>query len=105
MEKFVDRIIDTDRKAREIIEEAQNKKSALLAQAAQNAEAEIKMRIAESKQKIAESDADLNAREAQAMETADADYFVAKHALDAAFEAGRKTWLREITQNVLMAEH
>ncbi|MEG0897626.1 MAG: hypothetical protein RSD01_04375 [Ruthenibacterium sp.] len=105
MEKFVDRIIDTDRKAREIIEEAQNKKSALLAQAAQNAEAEIKMRIAESKQKIAESDADLNAREAQAMETADADYFAAKHALDAAFEAGRKTWLREITQNVLTAEH
>lgn len=101
MEKFVDRIIDTDRKAREIIEEAQNKKSVLLAQATQKAEAEIAARAAKNAEKIAESDANLKAREAQAISAADADYIAAKHALDSAFEAGRKTWLAEITQNVL----
>ncbi|MEG2672156.1 MAG: hypothetical protein RR937_03140 [Ruthenibacterium sp.] len=100
MEKFVDRIIDTDRKAREIIEAAQNKKSALLAQAAQKATAEIAARAAESAQKIAASDADIKAREAAAAEPADKQYISPKHPLAAAFEAGRKTWLAEIKDNI-----
>ena len=41
MEKFVDRIIETDRKAREIIEKAQQEKQAVLADAKKNADAEI----------------------------------------------------------------
>ena len=39
MEKFVDRIIETDRKAREIIEQAQQEKQAVLADAKKRADA------------------------------------------------------------------
>ena len=41
MEKFVNRIIETDRKAREIIEQAQQEKQAVLADAKKRADAEI----------------------------------------------------------------
>ena len=46
MEKFVDRIIETDRKAREIIEQAQQEKQAVLADAKKRADAEIARREA-----------------------------------------------------------
>ena len=48
MEKFVDRIIETDRKAREIIEQAQQEKQAVLADAKKRADAEIARREAEA---------------------------------------------------------
>ena len=82
MEKFVDRIIETDRKAREIIEQAQQEKQAVLADAKKRADAEIAR------------------RESERM---DAAYLDAKHALDNAFEAGHDAWLAEITQNTLAA--
>ena len=82
MEKFVDRIIETDRKAREIIEQAQQEKQAVLADAKKRADAE---------------------REARESERMDAAYLDAKHALDNAFEAGHDAWLAEITQNTLAA--
>ena len=44
MEKFVNRIIETDRKAREIIEQAQQEKQAVLADAKKRADAEIARR-------------------------------------------------------------
>ncbi len=85
MEKFVDRIIETDRKAREIIEQAQQEKQAVLADAKKRADAEIAR------------------REARESERMDAAYLDAKHALDNAFEAGHDAWLAEITQNTLAA--
>ena len=48
MEKFVDRIIETDRKAREIIEQAQQEKQAVLADAKKRADAEIARRETEA---------------------------------------------------------
>ena len=88
MEKFVDRIIETDRKAREIIEQAQQEKQAVLADAKKRADAEIARR---------ETEAD------KGSERMDAAYLDAKHALDNAFEAGHDAWLAEITQNTLAA--
>ena len=85
MEKFVDRIIETDRKAREIIEQAQQEKQAVLADAKKRADAEFAQ------------------REARESERMDAAYLDAKHALDNAFEAGHDAWLAEITQNTLAA--
>ena len=85
MEKFVDRIIETDRKAREIIEQAQQEKQAVLADAKKRADAEIAQ------------------REARESERMDAAYLDAKHALDNAFEDGHDAWLAEITQNTLAA--
>ena len=85
MEKFVNRIIETDRKAREIIEQAQQEKQAVLADAKKRADAEIAQ------------------REARESERMDAAYLDAKHALDNAFEAGHDAWLAEITQNTLAA--
>ena len=54
MEKFVDRIIETDRKAREIIEQAQQEKQAVLADAKKRADAEIARREAEAARLAAE---------------------------------------------------
>ena len=96
MEKFVDRIIETDRKAREIIEQAQQEKQAVLADAKKRADAEIARREAEADKGRAAIDEEF----AQRM---DAAYLDAKHALDNAFEAGHDAWLAEITQNTLAA--
>ena len=79
MEKFVDRIIETDRKAREIIEQAQQDKGR------------------------AAIDEEFAQREARESERMDAAYLDAKHALDNAFEDGHDAWLAEITQNTLAA--
>ena len=100
MEKFVDRIIETDRKAREIIEQAQQEKQAVLADAKKRADAEIARREAEGRAAIDEEFAQREARESERM---DAAYLDAKHALDNAFEAGHDAWLAEITQNTLAA--
>ena len=54
MEKFVDRIIETDRKAREIIEQAQQEKQAVRADAKKRADAEIARREAEAARLAAE---------------------------------------------------
>ena len=103
MEKFVDRLIETDRKAREIIEQAQQEKQAVLADAKKRADAEIARREAEAdkgRAAIDEEFAQREARESERMDVADLD---AKHALDNAFEAGHDAWLAEITQNTLAA--
>ena len=100
MEKFVDRIIETDRKAREIIEQAQQEKQAVLADAKKRADAEIARREAEADKGRAAIDEEFAQREAERM---DAAYLDAKHALDNAFEDGHDAWLAEITQNTLAA--
>ena len=103
MEKFVDRIIETDRKAREIIEQAQQEKQAVLADAKKRADAEIARREAEADKGRAAIDDEFAQREAGESERMVADYLDAKHALDNAFEAGHDAWLAEITQNTLAA--
>ena len=73
MEKFVDRIIETDRKAREIIEQAQQEKQAVLADAQKRADAEIARREAEAdkgRAAIAAAFAQREARESERMDAA-----------------------------------
>ena len=92
MEKFVDRIIETDRKAREIIEQAQQEKQAVLADAKKRADAEIARREAAADKGRAAIDEEFAQREARESER-----------MDGAFEAGHDAWLAEITQNTLAA--
>ncbi len=101
MENFVDRIIDTDRKAREIIENAQREKDALLKGAEARAAEQLAVREAESKEAMLAIDAEYAAREASAMDKSDAEYISAKHKLDHAFDDGRTVWLKEITDAVI----
>ena len=68
MEKFVDRIIETDRKAREIIEQAQQEKQAVLADAKKRADAEIARREAEADKGRAAIDEEFAQREARESE-------------------------------------
>ena len=71
MEKFVDRIIETDRKAREIIEQAQQEKQAVLADAKKRADAEIARRETEAdkgRAAIVEEFAQREARESERMD-------------------------------------
>ena len=74
MEKFVDRIIETDRKAREIIEQAQQEKQAVLADAKKRADAEIARREAEADKGRAAIDEEFAQREARESERMDAAY-------------------------------
>ncbi|MEG0768914.1 MAG: hypothetical protein RR825_05570 [Ruthenibacterium sp.] len=96
MESFVDRIIETDRKAREMIEAAQQQKALLNRQAAEDAKRALALRAAQDKLAMEKQDQALAVREAAAMEKADDAYIKAKHALDDAFDASRDAWLAEI---------
>lgn len=98
MEAFVDRIIDTDRKAREIIETAQQQKIAMQKQAVKDAHEALEARASQDKEAMLVQDARMAQREAAAMELADKDYMGEKHKLDEAFVAGIDGWLSEITK-------
>ena len=74
MEKFVNRIIETDRKAREIIEQAQQEKQAVLADAKKRADAEIARRETEADKGRAAIDEEFAQREARESERMDAAY-------------------------------
>ena len=103
MEKFVNRIIETDRKAREIIEQAQQEKQAVLADAKKRADAEIARREAEADQGRAAIDEEFAQREARESERMDAAYLDAKHALDNALEGWHYACLAEFTLHTLAA--
>lgn len=96
MEKFVDRIIETDRKARAIIEQAQSEVNQLAAGAEERAAKGLAERAAQNEASIAALDKRLAAREARAMKRADEDYIRLKHGLDADFALGHDAWLSEI---------
>ena len=96
MEKFVDRIIETDRKAREIIEGAQREKAQLEKQAREEAARRLEERAAQNAQAIAGLDEQYAQSRTKAEERAEADYITAKHALDADFAAGHDAWLRDV---------
>lgn len=101
MEQFVDQILRADKKAREIIVDAQKQRDEILKQAALDAAAAIAARNAASAKDIAAIDAATASAQEEKMLQADEDYIRLKHALDAAFEAGRTGWLQELTDAVL----
>lgn len=103
MEKFVDRIIETDRKARVIIEQAQQEKQAVLAEAKKRADAEIARREAQADKGRTVIDEEFAQREAKERDQMDAAYLDAKHALDKTFDTQHDAWLAEITRNTLAA--
>ena len=86
MEKFVDRIIETDRKAREIIEAAQLQKKQLMQQADAKTQQAIAKRQAQDDKKMEALNAELAQREKDACDKADDAYICAKHKLDNTFE-------------------
>lgn len=96
MEKFVDRIIETDRKARAIIEDAQQETKRLAGDAEKRAAQGLAERATKSEKEMAALDKRLSKREAKVMECADEDYIRLKHGLDADFSAGHDAWLTEI---------
>lgn len=100
MEKFIDRIIETDRKAREIIEEAQSEKKLVLEQAQQKAKQQLAARAATERESMFLMDRECEKQKKIITEKADVDYIAAKHALDATFDAGHDTWLHEIVSHV-----
>lgn len=97
MEAFVDRIIDTDRKAREMIGAAQQQKAAMHKKAVEDAHAALAASAAQDKIAMAQQDEKMAERATAAKDLADADYMREKHKLDEAFAAGIDGWLDEIT--------
>lgn len=97
VENFVDRILETDRRARALLDEAQSEKKRLLREARERAEADVRRRDEQAKAGCAAVNEEFARREAEAAEAADRDYLRCKRALDEAFEEHRKAWLAEIT--------
>ena len=104
MESFVERIIETDRKAREMIEAAQQKKQTLQKEAEEKAQQTLTARAAADKTAIEKLDSALALQETAAMDKADKEYIQAKHVLDDAFNAGRDGWLSELTKACITVE-
>lgn len=101
LEAFVDRIIETDRRARGVIENAQREKKRLLEEAKQRAAEELKKQSAATQQGKQAIDGELAQREQAENQKADEAYLAAKRGLDEAFEAHREAWLDEVTKNML----
>lgn len=101
MEAFVDRIIETDRKARGVIENAQREKKRLLEEAKRRAAEELKKQSAATEQGKQAIDQEIARRETLEDQKADEAYLAAKRGLDEAFEAHREAWLDEVTKNML----
>ena len=97
MESFVERIIETDRKARELIEAAQNQQKKLEKDTRAAAQKALEARATADKAAMDKMDEEFSVRQCAAMDAADRDYITAKHALDTAFDAGRDAWLQELT--------
>lgn len=101
MEKFVDRIIETDRKAREIIEAAHNEKEVYQKEASERARRDLAERAAAQESQIAILDKELAEQVEKACNEADNAYITAKHILDSRFDAGREGWLHDIVDACL----
>lgn len=104
MEKFVDRIMETDRKAREMIDAAQAEKKQILENAREKAERQLAEQKAALEQGEREVDAQMAQQAAERDEASDKSYLDAKHKLDSTFDAHRDAWLEEITGHILAAQ-
>lgn len=103
MEQFVELMLATDRKARDMIEKARGQKAQAIADA--QAQAEVirqadEKRLADGKAQV---DASL-ASEKQAQATAlEQEFLAAKHALDDRFNTNRDAWLKKVCDDMLQA--
>ncbi|HJC71834.1 MAG TPA: hypothetical protein H9698_03445 [Candidatus Ruthenibacterium merdavium] len=104
MESFVDRIIETDRKARAVIEKAQKEKETLLNEARKKAQDYLEKQELNVKEGREAIDREFEKKTLEASNEADKSYLDQKHALDEAFEHNRSLWLKEITQNILTTD-
>lgn len=104
MESFVDRIIETDRKARIVIEQAQQEKETLLNEARKKAQDYLEKQEMRVKQGREDVDREFEQKTREAADAADKSYLDQKHALDNAFEHNRALWIKEITQHILTTE-
>jgi vacuolar-type H+-ATPase subunit H len=101
MEKFVDRIVETDQKARQLIDAARREKTDILEKAKQAAEqhlADQAAALANGERKV---DEEMAAKQEAKDEELNQDYLRAKHALDAKFDANYDLWLKTITESIL----
>lgn len=96
METFMQRIIDTDRQARDVIEKALARREGELAAARSEAQEEVRKRTEALRAEMDEIDRKAEASRQKSAEQADREYLTAKHALDAAFESKREEWLKRI---------
>ena len=103
METFMERIIETDRRARAVIEQALAKRETELAKARAEAEAEAEQRSASMRAEMEEIDRSAEAWKAKDAEAAESEYLAAKHALDAAFEEKREGWLNKLFERTIGA--
>lgn len=104
MKSFVDRIIETDRKAKELLEQAQAEKRRLMEDAKERAEKYLQQQELKIKQGRAAIDLEFAEKAQKAAHQADKDYLCRKQTLDKAFEEGRIRWLEEIRENILYAQ-
>ena len=104
MEAFVELIMETDRKARALIDQAQEEKKEILAGAEKRANEELKKREAALKAGKKQVDAQLDADTRKERDVMAKAYLEAKHALDAAFEEKREMWLKELQNGVLSGQ-
>lgn len=103
MEKFVEHIIETDKRARAIIEQAQKQKKKMLADADAQVEKLQAAHEQSMKAQLAEVDEGVQAaREAQ-QQRAHEDYIKAKKELDARFDRHHDQWVTEIVDNIISA--
>lgn len=96
METFMERIIETDRRAREVIEKALAQREGDLAAARKQAQEEVRKRTEALRAEMDTIDREAGKSRAQSAQEADREYLSAKHALDAAFEEKREDWLKRI---------
>lgn len=101
MGQFVDRIIETDRKAREMIDAAQLEKKQILEDAKRSAAQQLAVQAQALEQGKHEADEQMAQKSVAANEAMDKAYLKAKHTLDTAFDSQRDVWLSEITNHIL----
>lgn len=104
MEAFVELIMETDRKARTLIDQAQEEKKQILAGAEKRANEELKRREAALEAGKKQVDAQLAQDTKKEREEMDKACLDAKRALDAVFEEKREFWLDELQKGVLSGQ-
>lgn len=103
MEQFVELMLATDRKAREMIDKARQAKAQAVADAQKQAEeicAADEKRLAAGKAQVDAALAEEKQAQAKAL---DEEFLRAKHALDGRFDANHDAWLDGLCQRMFEA--
>ena len=98
MEQFVELMLATDRKARDMIDKARQTRAQAVADAQKQA-AEIR---AADEKRLAAGTAQAAEKQAQA-KALDEEFLRAKHALDGRFDANRSAWLDGLCKDLFEA--